>query len=84
VTQPEPEDVTTIGKLADKKYEVYLTFSKDAGEAMSQLMINLGVASANEVAKRAIALLLEASGKEIILRDPKTGQTKAIDMRSLS
>jgi hypothetical protein len=84
VSQPKPEDVTTIGTLADMKYEVSLTFSKDAGQAMSKLISDLGVASANEVAKRAIALLLEAVGKEIVLRDPKTGQTKAIDVRSLS
>jgi hypothetical protein len=84
MTQPKPENVTNIGKLAEKQYEVYLKFSDDAGEAMSDLITSLGADSANEVAKRAIALLLEAVGKEILLKDPKTGKTRAIDIRSLT
>jgi hypothetical protein len=78
VNQPQPEVVTNLKKLRDKQYEVSLTFSGEAAEAMMELMTDLEVDSANEVAKRAIALLLEAQGKDIMLRDRQTGKTTAI------
>jgi hypothetical protein len=74
----QPENVTSFPTPAGKTYQVSLAFSGEASTAMSQLMINLGVDSPNEVAKRAIALLLSAQGKEVLLKDPKTGTTEAI------
>lgn len=74
---PEQSVTESVESLAEyrprsRKYEVSLTFSGDAGTALSELMTELGVSSANEVVKLSIALLVSARGKEILLRDPKT------------
>ena len=73
------ENVTEFPTPGGKPFQVSLTFSGDANTAMRKLMTNLGVDSPNEVAKRAIALLLSAQGKEVLLRDPKTGVTEVFD-----
>ena len=63
-----------------RKYQVALTLSGGAGAAMSKLMTDLNADTPNEVVLRAIALLASAQGKEILLRDPKTGATEAIEV----
>ena len=40
---------------------------------MRNLMVHLKVDNPNEVIKPALSLLVSALGKEILLRDPKTG-----------
>jgi len=47
---------------------------------MRELMTDLRVNSPNEVAKRAIALLLSAREKDILLRDRKTGALEAVEI----
>jgi hypothetical protein len=73
------ENVTEFPAPGGKPLQVSLTFSGDAGTSMRRLMANLGVDSPNEVAIRAIALLLSAQGKEVLLRDPKTGVSEVFD-----
>lgn len=77
----EPEDVPNLDRYrpGTKKYQVSLAFSGDAAKDMDVLMINLKAASANEVAKRAIALLLSAQGKEILLRD-RSGKVETVEV----
>ena len=75
----QPENVTNLPMVGGKTYQVSLTFSGDAAIAMRKLMNDLGVDNPNEVAKRAIALLLSAQGKEVVLNDPKTGTTEVIE-----
>ena len=79
--QPEPENVESLTdyRPSEMKYEVSLTFSGEAGAVMSELMTSLHVDTPNDLAKRAIALLLSAQGKEILLRDPKTGGVRAVE-----
>lgn len=79
--QPEPENVESLAmyKPGSRKYEVSLTFSGQAGVVMSELMTDLRVDTPNEVVKRAIPLLLSAQGKEILLRDPKTGAIEIVE-----
>ena len=79
---PEPENVRNLAEYgpANRKLEVSLTFTEDAGTDMSDLMTSLGAANANEVAKRAIALLLAARGKEILLKDRQTGKVQAVEV----
>lgn len=76
------ESVESLAKYrpGSRKYEVSLTFSGEAGNAMSQLMTDLGVNSANEVVKLTIALLVSARGKEILLRDPVTGVMEMVEL----
>jgi hypothetical protein len=79
--QPKPENVESLTdyRPCEMKYEVSLSFSGQAGAVMSELMTNLHVDTPNDLAKRAIALLLSAQGKEILLRDPKTGGVRAVE-----
>jgi hypothetical protein len=74
----QPENVANFERPSGRQYQVSLNFSGEAGAAIKQLMVNLGVDSPNEVAKRAIAFLLAAQGKEVLLKDPKTGDTELI------
>lgn len=76
------EPVTNLDKYkpSGKTYEVSLKFSGEAGASMRDLMEKLEVDNPNEVALRAIALLLSAQGKDILLRDPKTGRSEAVEV----
>jgi hypothetical protein len=76
---PQTENVSELPRPGAKKCEVSLTFSGDAASDMNQLVANLGADNANEVAKRAIALLLSAQGKEILLRD-RNGKVEAVEV----
>jgi len=78
----ESENVESLEKYrpGSRKYQVSLTLSGEAGASMSQLMTQLGAESPNEVVLRAIALLASAQGKEILLRDRKTGMTEAVEV----
>jgi hypothetical protein len=78
--QPEPENVENLAdyKPSSKTYRVSLAFSGEAGAAISSLMTKLNVDDPNEVVKPAIALLLSAQGRDILLRDPETGAVKMI------
>ena len=76
---PQPENVSELPRPGTKKYDVSLTFSGDAAKDMNELIANLGADNANEVAKRAIALLLSAQGKEILLRD-RNGKVEAVEV----
>lgn len=78
----EPENVESLAKYrpSGRKYQVSLTLSGEAGTSMSQLMTQLNAENPNEVVLRAIALLVSAQGKEILLRDRKTGTTEAIEV----
>lgn len=67
-------------RLTTKKYQASLTFSGEAGEIMRELMSKLEVDSPNEVVLRAITLLVSAQGKEILLRDAKTGALEAVEV----
>ena len=79
--QPEPEDVDSLtGLTSEMKYEVSLTFSGAAGDSMGELMVTYNAPTPNDLAKRAIALLLSAQGKDILLRDQKTGATRAVQV----
>ena len=77
-----PEEVESLLNYlpGSKRYQVFLTFSGEAGATMGSLMVTLNASSPNEVAKRAIALLVSAQGKEILLRDPKTGTTETVEI----
>lgn len=74
-----PENVPSLTDYLPnaKKYEVSLSFTGEAAKAIDDLMDSLEVDSANEVAKRAIALLLSAQGKEILLKD-RNGKIQAV------
>ena len=80
--QPERENVESLAmyRPGSRNYQVSLTFSGQAGAFMSELMTHLGVDTPNEVVKRAIPLLLSARGKEILLRDPKTGAIEIVEI----
>lgn len=82
VRQPKPENVEDLEeyKPGIKKYQVSLTFSGEAGVVMSELMNKLDVDSPNEVVKFTIALLLSAQGKEILLRDLKSGVVEVVEV----
>lgn len=82
--RPVTESVESLAKYRprSRKYEVSLTFSGDAGTALSELMRELGVSNANEVVKLSIALLVSARGKEILLRDPKTAVVEIAEFPS--
>jgi hypothetical protein len=71
----DPENVESLAKYKPRRktYRVSLIFSGEAGSVMDELMTELEVDNPNEVIKPALALLLSARGKEILLRDPKTG-----------
>ncbi len=80
----ESENVDNLDKYkpASKTlgvYDVSLTFSGNAGRNMSDLMDWLDVKTPNEVVLRAIALLLSAKGKEILLRDT-TGTIESVEV----
>jgi len=62
-----------------KKYKASLIFSGEAGTVIGELMTKLEVDSANEVVLRAIALLVSAQGKEILLRDVETGAFETVE-----
>jgi hypothetical protein len=78
---PEAENVESLDQYRPRtrKYEVSLTFSGQAGAAMDELMVSLNVETPNEVVLHAIPLLLSAQGKEILLRDPKTGVVEVVE-----
>jgi hypothetical protein len=80
----EAKKVTNFAdyQTTERPYEVSLTFSDEAGRSMRELMTRLGTEDPNEVALRAIGLLVSASaqGKEILLRDPKSGVEEAVDI----
>jgi hypothetical protein len=80
--QHEPENVESLAnyKPVSKTYWVSLAFSGEAGSAMSELMTKLKVDNPNEVVKPALALLLSAQGKEILLRDPETGAVEMVEV----
>jgi hypothetical protein len=80
--QSKPENVVSLVKYkpATKKYRVSITFSGEAGAIIADLMIGLEVDSPNDVVLRAIALLVSAQGKEILLRDLKTGALDAVEV----
>jgi hypothetical protein len=78
----EPENVESLAKYrpGSRKYQISLTLSGEAGASMSQLMTQLNAETPNEVVLRAIALLVSAQGKEILLRDRKSGMTETIEV----
>jgi hypothetical protein len=78
---PEAENVESLDQYRPRtrKYEVSLTFSGQAGAAMDELMVSLNVETPNEVVLHAIPLLLSAQGKEILLKDPKTGVVEVVE-----
>lgn len=78
--QPTAENVENLAKYRPRtrEYEVSLTFSGQAAADMNELMSDLDVDTPSEVIKHAIPLLLSARGKEILLRDPKTGTIEII------
>jgi hypothetical protein len=78
----KPENVESLAKYRSsaKKYQASLIFSDEAGTVMGELMTRLEVDSPNEVVLRAIALLVSARGKEILLRDLKTGAFEAVEV----
>src|SRR5215471_14351735 len=80
--QSKPENVESLTKYgpSTKKYQASLTFSGEAGRVMGELMTRLEVDSPNEVVLRAIALLISAQGKEILLKDLKTGALDAVEV----
>jgi hypothetical protein len=79
--QPEPEPVESLdGLTSEMKYEVYLAFSGAAGNNIGELMATYNAPNPNDLAKRAIALLLSAKGKDILLRDRTTGDTRAVQV----
>jgi hypothetical protein len=77
-----PEDVKSLANYEprSKTYRVSLIFSGEAGSIMRELMAELQVNTPNEVVKPAISLLMSAVGKEILLRDPKTGTVNLIEL----
>jgi len=77
-----PENVESLESYrpGPEKYEVSLTFSGDAGESVRELIAELNAASPNELVVRAIALLCSARGKEILLIDPRTGHSEAVEI----
>jgi len=82
VAESEPVDSLDQYKPASKKigeYEVSLTFSGSAGRSISDLMEWLDVKTPNEVVLRAIALLLSAKGKEILLKD-NAGTVESVEI----
>jgi hypothetical protein len=76
------ENVETLAKYrpGTKKYQASLTFLGEAGTVIGELMTGLEVDSPNEVVLRAIGLLVSAQGKEILLRDLKTGALEAVEV----
>jgi hypothetical protein len=78
----ESENVESLAKYrpTGRRFQVSLTLSGEAGNSMSQLMTELKAESANEVVLRAIALLVSAQGKEILLKDRRTGDIEAIEV----
>jgi hypothetical protein len=79
---PDPVKVTSLAdyRPTGRSYEVSITFSGDAAVSMSKLMVQLKVDNPNDVVKRAIALLLTAEGKQILLVDPKTGTAETVEI----
>lgn len=61
-------------------YEVSLTFKGEAGILFGMLMSEFNTDNPNEVVKRGIALLMSAHGKEILLKDPKTGAIEIVEI----
>lgn len=80
LTQQVPENVESLEEYRPgiKTYRVAINFSGEAGAGISNLMAELNAGSPNEVVKRAVALLLSARGKEIILREPETGLVELV------
>ena len=78
--QPTTENVESLAmyRPSSREYEVSLTFSGQAAAVMSALMNDLDVDTPSEVIKHAIPLLLSTRGKEILLRDPKTGAIEIV------
>jgi hypothetical protein len=78
----KPENVESLAKYrpGTKKYQASLIFSGEASTAMRELMARLEVDSPNEVVLRSIALLVSAQGKEILLRDLRTGALESVEV----
>lgn len=78
----ESENVESLASYrpGSRKYQVSLTLSGEAGASMGLLMTQLNTGNPNEVVLRAIALLASAQGKDILLRDRKTGATEEIEV----
>lgn len=82
VESPSPDNIESLAehRVSTRKYEASLTFSGEAGEVIRELMSRLGVDSPNDVVLRAITLLVSAQGKEVLLRDAKTGALEAVEV----
>lgn len=78
----EPANVESLSSYrpSSKMYQVSITFSGEAAISMNELMIQLKAANPNDIVKRAIALLLAAQGKRILLLDPETGTAEAVEI----
>jgi len=76
-----PENVENLEgyRPGIKIYHVSINFSGEAGAGIRDLMTDLGAESPNEVVKRAVALLLSVRGKEIIVREPRTGMLELVE-----
>jgi hypothetical protein len=66
-------------RLSGKTYSVSLRFADEAADSMSELMAKLNTDNPNDVMRRAFALLLMTQGKQILLMDPETGTTEAVE-----
>ena len=82
VSEPTPENVERLDnyKPRGRTYKVSLIFAGEASSAISKLMTELKAENPNDVIKHALALLLSAQGKEILLRDPKTGAVTLVEI----
>ena len=84
MTQPKRKSVDNFEtyEASEKPVEVSLSLSGAAGRSLRQLMTRLNTDDPNEVALRAIGLLVSATsqGKEILFRDPKTDTEEAVDI----
>ena len=80
-TRSAPENVESLDGYRPeiKIYHVSINFSGQAGAGIRDLMTDLDAENPNEVVKRAVALLLSARGKEIFLREPRTGMVELVE-----
>jgi len=77
-----PEKVESLDAYRSeaKTYDVSIAFTGEAAATMRRLMNVLGTSNPNDVAKRAIALLDEATQKDLILRDRQSGVEYPVDV----
>jgi hypothetical protein len=59
---------------------ISLEFTGEAAAELADLMSKLKTTDADSLALKALGLLASAKGKEIILRDPLTGDTAGVDL----